>query len=545
MREAEHKSECPSSIDDARTALAGLIAGVPLALQLCGADGRTVACNDAYVRMFGARPAADHNILHDELAAAHGLPELLRRGLGGESVHVAARWHLPAASPATDARGRPRDVDVTVVPLPDGAGGIGHVALCFRDRSGEHDLTRALDALGASEARVRQALLAGRMVAWDVDLDAGTIVLSVSAAEVLGLPGERAMGITDVLALLDLADRARLADAVAAATRTGVAPELQLQVRRPDDGAMLWLEARGELIRTGDGRIRGARGLVLDITERRHQEAMRARSRELEDENRRVVEASRIKSEFLASMSHELRTPLNGVLGFAQVLHDGMVPPSSPQHREFLGDILTSGRHLLRLINDILDLARVEAGKMLFYPEPCDLTAVLIESSTAVRADAVARQVTVELDVDAELGPVTVDPTRIKQIVQNYLANALKFTAAGGRVVVRATAVDARRFRIEVEDTGIGIAADDLARLFVSFEQLQSGAGKPHPGSGLGLALVRRLTEAMGGEVGVRSVPGVGSTFFVLLPRHAPAGRQQRHSRAVFGVPRADREEPA
>jgi CheY-like chemotaxis protein len=209
-------------------------------------------------------------------------------------------------------------------------------------------------------------------------------------------------------------------------------------------------------------------------------------------------------------------------------LHDGQVDPDSPQHKEFLGDILTSGRHLLQLINDVLDLAKVEAGKLDFRPEPVDLERLLREIVNVLRTTAAARRIRVELDVDASVTDIVIDPARFKQVVYNYLSNALKFTPEGGSVFVRILAEGADAFRLEVADTGIGIAQLDQDRLFIAFQQLEAGTAKRHQGTGLGLALTRRLVEAQGGSVGVASEVGSGSTFHAVLPRQVTVRLEPR-----------------
>jgi len=260
---------------------------------------------------------------------------------------------------------------------------------------------------------------------------------------------------------------------------------------------------------------------ILDLRERLRAEEIRRRSAELEMQNRRIQEASRLKSEFLANMSHELRTPLNAIIGFTELLHDGQVDPTSPTHKEFLGDILSSGRHLLQLINDVLDLAKVEAGKLEFRPELVDVTKLVGEVIAILRTTAASKQIRMETQVEPSVAQLTLDPARLKQVAYNYLSNALKFTPIGGRVMLRIKPEGLDRFRLEVQDTGIGIAPGDLGRLFVEFQQLEAGAAKRHQGTGLGLALTRRLVEAQGGSVGVRSVLGSGSTFHACLPCHA------------------------
>jgi CheY-like chemotaxis protein len=191
----------------------------------------------------------------------------------------------------------------------------------------------------------------------------------------------------------------------------------------------------------------------------------------------------------------------------------------SDQHKEYLGDILTSARHLLQLINDVLDLSKVEAGKMEFNPQPINLQLVVQEVREIVRTLAASKRIEVRNEIDPALSGIDADPRSIKQILYNYLSNALKFTPEGGTVTIRGKPEGAQRFRIEVEDNGIGISASDTGRLFVEFQQLDSSAGKKYSGTGLGLALTRKIVEAQGGNVGVNSTPGKGSIFYAVLPR--------------------------
>ena len=289
---------------------------------------------------------------------------------------------------------------------------------------------------------------------------------------------------------------------------------------RAKDGTPIPSETRHtRLPWSGGGNL--AQVTILDLRDRRRVDDLRRRGIELELQNRRIQEANRLKSEFLANMSHELRTPLNAIIGFAELLHDGHVDPASPQHQEFLGDILASGRHLLQLINDVLDLAKVEAGKLDFRPEPSDLARLVGEVVAITRTTAASKQIRVAVDVDRALGEVVLDPNRFKQIAYNFLSNALKFTPDGGQVAIRALADGEATLRLEIEDTGVGIEPADLGKLFTEFQQLESAMTKRHQGTGLGLALTRRLVEAQGGSVGVRSTPGKGSVFHAVLPRRA------------------------
>ena len=260
-------------------------------------------------------------------------------------------------------------------------------------------------------------------------------------------------------------------------------------------------------------------GVARDITEHRRLEDVRLKIQAMEEQNHRMLEASRLKNEFLANMSHELRTPLNAIIGFAELMHRGRVGPVSAKHAEYLGDILTSSKHLLQLINDVLDLAKVESGRMEFRPEPVDLAKLVNEVRDMLRGLAASQSLRVETEVDPDVSAVVVDPARVRQILYNYLSNAIKFTPAGGRVWVRITPEGPDMFRIDVEDTGVGIPAGDLGKLFVEFQQLDAGTAKEHQGTGLGLAVTRRLVEAQAGRVAVQSMPGKGSTFSAILPR--------------------------
>jgi PAS domain S-box-containing protein len=274
---------------------------------------------------------------------------------------------------------------------------------------------------------------------------------------------------------------------------------------------------------------------ITDLRDRRRIEEIRRRAIELELQNRRIQEANRLKSEFLANMSHELRTPLNAIIGFAELLYDGQVDPDTPQHKEFLGDILTSGRHLLQLINDVLDLAKVEAGKLDFRPEPVEISKLIGEVVAITRHIASSKKIRVETDLDPSVNQVSLDPSRFKQVAYNYVSNALKFTPEGGRVTIRVKPEGEHAFRLEVEDTGVGIATADLGRLFIEFQQLDGGAAKRHQGTGLGLALTRRLVEAQGGNVGVRSSIGEGSVFHAVMLRNARSNEAPVLSRTQSG----------
>lgn len=242
---------------------------------------------------------------------------------------------------------------------------------------------------------------------------------------------------------------------------------------------------------------------------------------ELKSFERSLLEASRMKSEFVANMSHELRTPLNGIIGFAEFLIDGKPGPLNPKQTEYLGDILASGRHLLQLINDVLDLAKVESGKVDLHPESFSLAAAIQEACAVAKPMAQKKHIEVVITVSSGLDQVQLDLQKFKQVLYNLLSNAIKFSNDGGAVKIDAGRHEAYCFKLAVTDFGIGIKPEDIHRLFREFDQLESGAARRYEGTGLGLALTRKIVELQGGTVAVESEPGKGSTFSVILPIHS------------------------
>jgi signal transduction histidine kinase len=237
---------------------------------------------------------------------------------------------------------------------------------------------------------------------------------------------------------------------------------------------------------------------------------------ELEDKSRQLEVASQHKSEFLANMSHELRTPLNAIIGFSEVLGERLFGELNDKQEEYLKDIHASGQHLLSLINDILDLSKIEAGRM--EPELTDfhLPQAIENALVLVRERALRRGITLEQSIDPRLGEIQGDERKIKQVLLNLLSNAIKFTPDGGRIDVRAVAVNGS-VEVSVSDTGVGIAPEDQAAIFEEFRQVGTAAKKVE-GTGLGLALSRKFIELHGGRIWVQSQVGAGSTFTFTIP---------------------------
>jgi two-component system, NtrC family, sensor kinase len=238
--------------------------------------------------------------------------------------------------------------------------------------------------------------------------------------------------------------------------------------------------------------------------------------REIADKSRQLEVASRHKSEFLANMSHELRTPLNAIIGFSEVLNERMFGELNDKQEEYLKDIHASGQHLLSLINDILDLSKIEAGRMELELSDFDLPAAVDNAVTLVRERASRKGVTVGIAVGKQVGMIRGDERKIRQVLLNLLSNAIKFTPQGGRIEVGA-ALDTGAVEVSVSDTGVGIAPEDLEAVFEEFRQVGASAAKQE-GTGLGLALSRKFIELHGGTIRVESAIGAGSTFTFRLP---------------------------
>jgi PAS domain S-box-containing protein len=263
-----------------------------------------------------------------------------------------------------------------------------------------------------------------------------------------------------------------------------------------------WLQCRDVAIPWVDGRLVRLE-IAVDVTELR-------RARESAES------ADRLKSAFLATMSHELRTPLNSILGFSGILLQGLAGPLNPEQSKQLGMLHTSAEHLLALINDVLDLSKIEAGQLKLFLEPFDARASIQKTVETVRWQAAKKGLALEVEITPEVGLMKSDRRRFEQILLNLLSNAIKFTERG-KVRLEASLLE-KRIRIRVTDTGLGIREAELARLFQPFSQIHSGTHKRQEGTGLGLSISKRLVELLGGTIWVRSEWGQGSTFGFELP---------------------------
>jgi signal transduction histidine kinase len=259
--------------------------------------------------------------------------------------------------------------------------------------------------------------------------------------------------------------------------------------------------------------IEGALSVYADIVYRKQVEGdLRAAKREAD-------EARAGQSTFLASLSHELRTPLNAIIGFSEVIRDGLLgSPAMAKYTEYAADIHDSGHHLLSLINDILDLSRMEKGEIVLYEEKVDLIDIITATMNSMKPLADKKGLSLDAAINQKLPRVRVDPRRLRQILTNLLGNAIKFTPPGGRVEVRATARAGQSLILEVEDTGIGIAPQDIPKALKPFRQLDNVYSRLYSGSGLGLPICKSLIEHHGGSLELRSQPDHGTTVTIELP---------------------------
>ncbi len=404
-----------------------------------------------------------------------------------------------------------------------------------------HDITerkRAEEALRESEQRYRLHFEDVSDVIFSYDTELRILNMSPSVVRVLGYAPDELIGKSfpelGILAPESLAIAFSDAMRVLAGERI-TASEYQFIAK---DGTRKYGEVSGAPFVQAD-KIIGVISVARDITERKRAEdeirqlnaeleqRVAERTAELSAANAELARAARLKDEFLASMSHELRTPLNAILGMSESLQEGTYGPLNEKQLKSLRTVETSGRHLLALITDILDLSKIGAGKVELQIEPVSVELMCQASLQFIRQDAHKHHLQVSYSLDSAVTTIKVDARRLKQILVNLLGNAVKFTPEGGQVGLEVKGDAAQGVvRFEVWDTGIGIAEQDLGRLFQQFVQLDARLARQYAGTGLGLALVKRLTEMHGGSVAVESELGKGSRFIVSLPWQQDRGAE-------------------
>lgn len=399
------------------------------------------------------------------------------------------------------------------------------VAAFVRDVTEHRQATAELMRSSTLLARVQELAKLG---IWRWDIASNQVTWSTELYRIYGLdPNEFGASFQAYLERVHPADRDRVQRTVMAAVESKKPFSFSERVVRPN-GDERCLRSWGGVVLNDSKQPTALFGVCLDVTEQERAQAalkdahdalevrVQQRTAELAEAKERAEAADRIKSAFLAAMSHELRTPLNSIIGFTGILLQGLVGSLNPEQQKQLGMVQSSARHLLSLINDVLDLSKIEAGELELNSGPIDLHKVISECQEIAAPLAEQKSLPLEVHVSADLGAATGDARRLRQILLNLLSNAIKFTEVGHvRVTARGSGTI---LHLSVEDTGIGIREEDLDTLFTPFRQLDAGLSRRHDGTGLGLAICHRLAKMMNGELRVHSRFGEGSTFEVLVP---------------------------
>ncbi len=296
-------------------------------------------------------------------------------------------------------------------------------------------------------------------------------------------------------------------------------------LRQRKDGTRINVSLTTSPLMDGNQKTIGLSVIIRDITERKRAEELNKKAEEIRLENERLTLAGKAKSEFLATMSHELRTPLNSIIGFSELMKQKTPGELNKKQEHYVDNVLASSNHLLGLINDILDISRVESGKIELVIEKMSVPAVINETLSLIKEKAAKHNIALKTEFDPDLEIIDTDRMRFKQVLYNLLSNAVKFSKPEGGTVLITTKKEGDMAKFSVSDTGIGIKEEDVGKLFLEFEQLDSGITRKYGGTGLGLAISKKLVELQGGKIWAESRYGEGSTFNFLLPIAEKAGK--------------------
>jgi PAS domain S-box-containing protein len=401
----------------------------------------------------------------------------------------------------------------------------------------------AMAALLETQERLNLAAEAGQIGTWDVSVRTGEVIGSTLHTRMLGLSDEKSLRtLDDWWTCLHADDRDRVQQEFETAVSESSAFDMGFRVTWPD-GESRWLTSRGIILRDESGQALRATGVTIDVTGRVRAEAKLQKAKD------DAEAANRTKSEFLANMSHELRTPLNSVIGFSNILLKNKAGTLREQDLTYLGRILDNGKHLLGLINTVLDLSKVEAGRTELKLTEVKLDLLVPETLQELEGRVLGRNVQLLADIPETVAPLRADATKLKQVLINLVGNALKFTERGSVTVavVADTPGSLRPSRIDVIDTGIGIPAEKLETIFEAFRQADAGTERKYGGTGLGLTISRALCQLMGYRLVVCSEVGRGSTFSILLTSQArpPLRHRRLMGDSATGLPSRAVEQPA
>jgi signal transduction histidine kinase len=502
----KHRAE--REIQRQATLLRSTFDAVSQGITVYDRDYRLVAYNSRYVEIFGFPEGfIQAGITREEVMRYHAE--------GGEygdgDVEEIVRSKMESAQRNEHYRNeyvRPNGTALSIrrEPMPDG-GCVLTFADVTRRRARE-------ERLRESEERYALALKGSNEGLWDWDIVRGEVYLSPRVREIANLdfiPPRSPAG--RWLTFIHPEDITIYQDAVRAHLR-GQTEFFQCEYRvRGKDDTYRWVLDRGLALRAPDGTAHRMAGSIGDISARKDAEHRTVEAKEAAEL------ASRAKTDFLANISHELRTPLNAIIGFSEVMRDGLFGAiENPRYREYLNDIHGSGTHLLCLINDILDVAKAESGKMELIEEDIAVEHAVESCIRLVRERAVQAKIAIGLELPAALPLLRVDQRKMRQILLNLLSNSIKFTPEGGRITIAVTADEEHGLTVTVADTGIGIAARDIPKALAPFGQVDSSLSRKHNGTGLGLPLSKALVEAHGGTFTLESTVGKGTRVTVVFP---------------------------